>query len=60
MMYRYPLVIMRGRDQMAHQRDKPTTNIASRERAAMRDAKRDIRVDDAKAVNGIDENGKEE
>jgi len=33
---------------MAHKRDKPTTNIASRDRAAKRDAQRDIRSDEAR------------
>lgn len=43
---------------MAHRRAEPTTNVASRERSAMRDAKRDIRMDDAKAVRGMDDNDK--
>lgn len=55
-MQRYPIVIQRGRDQMKHRKEpKPTTNLASRWRAATRDAKRDMRVDDAKAVRDIDQ-----
>lgn len=33
---------------------KPTTNVASRERSGNRQVRKDIRVDDAKAVRGID------
>lgn len=61
MTYRYPIVIQRGRDQMKHRKEpKPTTNIASRWRAATRDAKRDIRIDDAKAVNDIEDKRKDD
>ncbi len=60
MTYRYPIVIQRGRDQMAHRRAEPTTNVASRWRAATRDAKRDIRVDDAKAVRDIKDKREDE
>lgn len=39
----------RGPDMPAwHKRDEPTTNVASRERSATRQVKKDIRVDEAK------------
>lgn len=33
---------------------EPTTNVASRERSGNRQVRKDIRVDDAKVVRGID------
>lgn len=45
---------------MAHRRAEPTTNVASRERSAMRDAKRDIRVDDAGAMRDIKDKREDE
>lgn len=59
-MQRYPIVIQRGRDWMAHGRTEPTTNVASRWRAATRDAKRDIRVDDAGAMRDIKDKREDE
>jgi len=38
---------------LGHRRQEPTTNVASRERSATRSVKRDIRIDDAKAINDV-------
>jgi hypothetical protein len=43
---------------LGHRRQEPTTNVASQERKSTRQVKKDIRVDDAKAVRGIEEEGR--
>lgn len=43
----YTMKLRRGTG-MAHSREEPTTNVASKERRAIRDAKKDIRVDETK------------